>query len=214
MKKLVVSALALVVACPAFAGNDAMMAKNQDMMMHKSKPTVWNLWNMDAYMSVGAGASYINLNNSFNDVKESVNDMIYQGHVAFGLEVNKTLRMEMELSMFSELKDTKDFGALKDVEVKSKMTTALVNTYMELGHYKTIRPFVGLGAGVAFMDISNTAGGMEVSHSPTKFAAMGAMGLTFDMERYAIDIAARYNYVDVESGLHDFGGDIGIRFMF
>lgn len=204
MKKIVVSALALVVACPAFAGNGT----------KHEKPTVWNMWNLDTYMSVGIGASYINLNYNYADTKESLTDTIYQGHVAFGAEVNKTLRMELELSMFSELKDNADFGAVKDVEVKSQMTNLLFNTYMEFGHFHTIRPFVGLGAGVAFTDISHTVAGYEEGKSSTKFAAMGALGLTFDMQRYAIDVAARYNYVDVQSGLHDFGGDIGIRFMF
>ena len=52
------------------------------------------------------------------------------------------------------------------------------------------------------------------SESKTRFSAMGSLGVTFDMERFAVDIAARYNYVDINSGLHNFGGDIGIRFMF
>jgi hypothetical protein len=34
------------------------------------------------------------------------------------------------------------------------------------------------------------------------------------MESFAVDVAARYTYADVRSGLHNFGGDIGIRFMF
>lgn len=52
------------------------------------------------------------------------------------------------------------------------------------------------------------------SESKTRFSAMGTMGVTFDMERFAVDLAARYTYVDIQSGLHNFGGDVGIRFMF
>ena len=43
---------------------------------------------------------------------------------------------------------------------------------------------------------------------------MGTVGMTFDWNVFAVDVAARYNYVDVRSGMHDFGGDIGVRFMF
>jgi hypothetical protein len=43
---------------------------------------------------------------------------------------------------------------------------------------------------------------------------MGTLGMTFDWKVFAVDVAARYTYADISSGLHDFGGDIGVRFMF
>lgn len=86
---------------------------------------------------------------------------------------------------------------------------------MEFGHYKIVRPFAGLGVGMAFADV--TRHGDIVPHyseSKTRFSGMATMGVTFDMERFAVDLAARYTYVDIQSGLHNFGGDVGIRFMF
>ena len=43
---------------------------------------------------------------------------------------------------------------------------------------------------------------------------MGALGVEFDMEYFAVDLAARYNYIDIQSGMHNVGADLGIRFMF
>ena len=86
---------------------------------------------------------------------------------------------------------------------------------MEFGSYKIVRPFAGLGVGMAFADVRRE--GALVPHhseSKTRFAGMGTLGVTFDMERFAVDLAARYTYVDIQSGMHNFGGDIGIRFMF
>ena len=78
-----------------------------------------------------------------------------------------------------------------------------------------LRPFAGLGAGIAFTDVKRH-GDLVPRHSEskTRFSAMGTLGVTFDMERFAVDLAARYTYVDIQSGLHNFGGDVGIRFMF
>ena len=86
---------------------------------------------------------------------------------------------------------------------------------MEFGAYKIVRPFVGVGAGIAMTDVERH-GNLTPSHSKdeTRFSAMGTLGVTFDMERFAVDLAARYTYVDINSGLHNFGGDVGIRFMF
>ena len=78
-----------------------------------------------------------------------------------------------------------------------------------------IRPFVGVGAGIAFADVSRSVPGEPVfDHDQTRFSAMGTLGMTFDWRVFAVDMAFRYTYVDVNSGLHNFGGDIGIRYMF
>ena len=203
MKKIVISTLAVLIACPAFAaGRDPY-------------DTSWQLFGLDPYIGLRGGASYNTLNYGFNGHKDTMADMVFQGRVALGLEVCDTVRSEIEWSIYSKAKDSAKFGLTDDVKVESKMQTLLWNTYWEFGGYHIVRPFFGLGAGVAFTDVSRdvpTVG--DHSESKTRFSAMGAMGVTFDLERIAVDIAARYNYVDVNSGLHNFGGDIGIRFMF
>lgn len=203
MKKIVISTLAVLIASPAFATG------------YQSQGSSWQMFGLDPYIGLRGGASYSNLNYNFNDKKETLSDMIFQGRAAMGLEICDTVRSEVEWSIYSKAKDTANFGDIGDVKVETKMQTLLWNAYWEFGGYHVIRPFVGLGAGVAFTDVKREI--PDVGHhseSKTRFSAMGTLGMTFDMERFAVDIAARYNYVDINSGLHNFGGDIGIRFMF
>lgn len=200
MKKIVISTLAVLIACPAFAG--------------PQRNSSWQLFGLDPYIGLRGGASYTNLNYRYADDKKSMTDEIFQGRAALGLEICDTVRSEIEWSIYSKAKDTKDFGATS-VEVETKLQTLLWNTYWEFGGYQIVRPFIGLGAGVAFTDVKRNVPVIgSHSESKTRFSAMGALGVTFDMERFAVDLAARYNYVDVNSGLHNFGGDVGIRFMF
>lgn len=199
MKKIAVSILAVLIACPAFAA-------------HESS---WTIMGLNPYIGLRGGASYTNLNYNFNQHKESMTDEAFQGRAALGLEVCDTIRSEVEWSIFSKMKDTANFNSIPNVEVETKLQTLLWNNYWEFSKYKIIRPFLGLGAGVAFTDVKRSPAGQD-SHSNSKanFSAMGSLGLTFDMEYIAVDLSARYTYVDVRSGLHNFGGDIGIRFMF
>jgi opacity protein-like surface antigen len=201
MKKIAISTLAVLIACPAFAGNPR-------------DGSSWQIGGMNPYIGLRGGIAYTNTNYNFLDTKESMTDVTFQGRVAMGLEIDKQYRSEIEWSIFSKAKDSSEFGG-QNVEVKTNLQTLLMNTYYEFGHYHEIRPFAGLGLGVGFADIDRS-GATITSHSSDKagFSASALMGVTFDMEQFAVDIAARYTYVDVVSGLHNFGGDIGIRFMF
>lgn len=204
MKKIIISTLAVLVACPAFAG-----------INHPNQGSSWQMWGMDPYIGLRGGVSYNNLNYKFDGNKESITDTVIQGRAAMGLEICDTVRSEIEWSIFSKAKDSANFGAAGRVDVDTKLQTLLWNSYLEFGSYKIVRPFVGLGAGVAFTDVKRDGALIDRhSESKTRFSAMGTMGVTFDMERFAVDLAARYNYIDIQSGLHNFGGDIGIRFMF
>jgi opacity protein-like surface antigen len=204
MKKIAVSALAVLMACPAFAG-----------INHPDQGSSWQMWGMDPYVGLRGGLSYTNLNYKYDGNKESVSDWIFQGRAALGLEVCDTVRSEMEWSYFGKTSDKASFGAAGDIDVQAKLQTLLWNNYMEFGDYQIVRPFAGLGIGMAFADVRRE--GALVPHhseSKTRVSAMATMGMTFDMERFAVDVAARYTYVDIQSGLHNFGGDVGIRFMF
>lgn len=202
MKKIVISTLAVLIACPAFAGTAV-------------RDSNWQLFGLNPYIGLRGGASYTNLNYRYAGDKKSVTDEVFQGRAALGLEVCDTVRSEIEWSIFSKAKDTENFGDVRDVKVDTKLQTLLFNTYWEFGEYQIVRPFIGLGAGVAFTDIKRQVPVLgDKSKSETRFSAMGSLGITFDMQYFAVDLAARYNYVDVQSGLHNFGGDVGIRFMF
>ena len=203
MKKLAISTLAVLIACPAFAIN------------HPDQGSSWQMWGMDPYVGLRGGLSYTNLNYKYDGNKESITDWIFQGRAALGLEVCDTVRSEMEWTYYGKTSDKENFGAAGEIDVKAKLQTLLWNNYMEFGSYKMVRPFAGLGVGMAFADVRRE--GALVPHhseSKTRVGAMATMGVTFDMERFAVDMAARYTYVDIQSGLHNFGGDVGIRFMF
>lgn len=201
MKKIAISALAVVLACPAFAGQHS-----------DSSFTVMGL---DPYIGMRLGMGYNNLNYAFNGKKESAEDMNFRGRVALGLDVCDTVRSEIEWSIFSKTKDTKNFGTIKDVKIQNKLQTLMWNSYWEIGGYQMIRPFVGAGVGLAFAEVSRHSDALpKAKDKETRFSAMGTLGMTFDWQIFAVDVAARYNYVDIKSGMHDFGGDIGVRFMF
>ena len=201
MKKIAISTLAVLIACPAFAGNPR-------------DGSSWQIGGLNPYVGLRGGIAYTNTNYNFLNTKESMTDVTFQGRAAMGLEINNEYRTEIEWSIFSKAKDSADFGG-HNVDVKTNLQTLLMNGYYEFGHYNMIRPFVGMGLGIGFADVKRS-GATIVPHSNDKtgFSASGLMGMTFDMEQFAVDIAARYTYVDVQSGLHNFGGDIGIRFMF
>ena len=201
MKKLAISAMAIVLACPAFAGQNA-------------EPS-FTVMGLDPYIALRGGMGYNNLNYRFNDKKESSEDVDFRGRIALGLDICDTVRSEIEWSMYSKTKDTKDFGDIADVKIESKLQTLMWNSFWEFGDYQIIRPFVGAGIGMAFSDVSRYSDVIgKNSDDKTRFSAMGALGMTFDWNVFAVDVAARYTYADIRSGMHDFGGDIGVRFMF
>lgn len=201
MKKVIISTLAVLVACPAFANG----ASNSS----------WQLFGLDPYVGLRGGISYNNLNYKHAGHKESMTDTIFDGRAALGLEICDKVRSEIEWSIYSKAKDSANFGEAGRIKVDSKLQTLLWNSYWEFGDYQIVRPFFGLGAGIAFSDVKRDGELVgRHSESKTRFSAMGTLGVSFDMEYFAVDVAARYNYVDINSGMHNFGGDIGIRFMF
>lgn len=203
MKKIAIPALAALIACPAMAG--------QNHQYHEyNNSDIWN-----PYLALRVGAGYTNHNYDFNGKKDSMNDEEMHGRVALGLQMYDTARTEIEWSLFTKMKDNKDFGAVKDVEIKTELQTLLMNAYMDLGNFTTIRPFVGVGAGIAFSEVSREVPGLaRYKQDKDKFSAMGTMGVSFDWNIFAVDMAFRYTYADLNAGFHNFGGDIGVRYMF
>ncbi len=204
MKKLIAGSLAVLLAAPAFAGGQ----------MYEQQTTSFMGWDILPYVALRGGATYGNLNYNFNNAKESVSQNLYQLRAALGLTMYETARFEIEGSFFTKGKDTKGFGNLDNVEVTSNNIELMANAYMNIGHFRYIQPFAGVGAGLAFIDTKASAAGFEDKKDNTRFSGMATLGLAMPFGCYAVDVAARYNYIDVASGMHDFSGDIGIRYMF
>ena len=200
MKNVAIPVLAALVACPAMAGQH-----NQE--------SFWD--SLNPYMALRVGAGYTNLNYRYDGYRESLTDEEMHGRAALGLAMwcNRA-RTEVEWSMFTKLKDSETFGDT-NVNVDTKLQTLLMNVYMDFGDYKMIRPFFGMGAGVGFIEQSVVpTGAASFNNDKGGFSAMGTLGVTFDWRVFAVDMALRYNYTDVNSGMHNFTGDIGIRYMF
>jgi len=204
MKKLIAGSMAVLLAAPAFAGGQ----------MYEQQPSNFLGWEILPYVALRGGATYGNLNYNFNDTKKSVEHDLYQLRAALGLSMYDTARFEIEGSFFTKGKDTRSFGDIDNVKVTSENIELMANFYMDLGHFRYIQPFAGLGAGMAFIDTKATADGIENKRNNTRFSGMATLGLEMPFGCYSVDVAARYNYIDVASGMHDFSGDIGIRYMF
>ena len=204
MKKLIAGSMAVLLATPAFAGGRA----------YEQQTTNFLGWDILPYIAVRGGATYGNLNYSLNDVKESVSQNLYQARAALGLSMYDTARLELEGSFFTKGKTKKDFGTLSNVEVISENIELMANTYMDLGKFHYIQPFAGLGAGLAFIKTKADSIDVSENRNNARFSGMVTLGLAMPFGCYSVDVAARYNYIDVASGMHDFSGDIGIRYMF
>ena len=204
MKKLIASSLAVLVAAPALAGGH----------MYEQQPSSFMGWEILPYVALRGGATYGNLNYNFNDTKESVTQNLYQARVALGLAMYETARLEIEGSFFTKGKEKKGFGNIDNVEVSTENIELMANTYMNIGHFKYIQPFAGLGIGMAFMKAKRSLPDYSYSKDSTNLSGQATLGLAMPFGCYSVDVAARYNYIDVQSGMHNFSGDIGIRYMF
>ena len=200
MRKIAIPVLAAIIACPAMAGQ-----------YHNE--SYWD--SIDPYIGLHVGAGYSNLNYRYAGYKESLSDQEMHARAALGLAMwCHKARTEIEWSMLTKQKDDNNFGS-NHVKVDTKLNTLLMNAYMDVGDYQMIRPFFGFGAGVAFADQTREVIGVGVKDKDqTKFSAMGTLGVTFDWRHFAVDMAFRYTYADIDSGLHNFAGDIGMRYMF
>lgn len=204
MKKFIAGSLAVLLVTPALAGGNN----------YEQQTTRFMSWDVLPYIALRGGATYGNLNYNFNNVKETMTQNMYQIRTALGLTVYDTARFEIEGSFFTKGKETKDFGNIPDVEISNRNIELMANTYMNIGHFKYIQPFAGLGLGMAFIKTEENYPGYANSKDNTKLSGMVALGLDMPFGCYSVDVAARYNYIDVESGMHNFSADVGIRYMF
>ena len=200
MKKLIATSLAVLIAAPAFAGGRP----------YEQETTNFLGWEILPYVAVRGGATYGNLNYNYNKTKESVSQNLYQARAALGLSLYDKARVEVEGSFFTKGDGKKSFGDAENIGVSSKNIELMANAYMDLWRFHYIQPFVGLGAGMAFINTKAA----DLSKDDTKFSAMGTLGLAMPFGCFDVEIAARYNYIDIEAGMHNFSGDVGIRYMF
>jgi len=204
MKKFIATSMAVLLAVPAFAGGQAYEQQTTDFMGMKVLP----------YVALRGGATYGSLNYDFNDTKKTVSQNLYQLRAALGLAMYDTARFEVEGSFFTKGKERKDFGNLTNVEISTENIELMANGYMNIGHFRYIQPFAGLGLGMAFIQTKESYPAFSHSKDHTKLSGMATLGLDMPFGCYSVDVAARYNYIDVASGMHNFSADVGVRYKF
>ena len=204
MKKLIATSMAVLLASPALAGG----------YNYEQQPSTVMGWEILPYIALRGGATYSNLNYKIDNIKEDVSLNSYQVRTALGLTMDDDARFEIEGSFFNKAYKTQDFGTIQGVDVSARNIELMANTYMNIGTFHYIQPFAGIGAGLAFIDTAAHIAGVREHKDSTKFSAMGTLGLAMPFGCFAVDVAARYNYIDVASGMHNFSGDIGVRYMF
>ena len=204
MKKIIASSVAVLLSVPAFAGG----------YNYEQQTTNFMGWDILPYVALRGGATYGNLNYNFNNTKEDMTQNMYQVRAALGLSMYETARLEIEGSFFTKGKSTKGFGSISDVQVSNQNIELMANTYMNIGHFKYIQPFAGIGAGLAFINTEAKTADYSHSKDHTKFSGMATLGLEMPFGCYSVDVAARYNYIDVQSGMHNFSADVGVRYKF
>ena len=99
-----------------------------------------------------------------------------------------------------------------DVTAKIQSTTLFLNTYIDLGTWRHLTPYIGAGAGAANVRVTDYQSAVAppftgTSHSEWKFALAGMAGLAYAISNNVqIDLGYRYvNYGNVKSGTDSFG---------
>lgn len=172
------------------------------------------------YIALKGGVSWQRFDYSIGNRDESFKDYSYQGRVAVGMAVMRSMRAEVEASLYKESTDKLRYANADLADLKLNLQTYLLNVYYDLGRYNHVQPYIGIGAGVARTKLkgSTTIGGTEIdlkTKSDTRFTAMGTVGIAVSInEHIALDIGARYNYIDFQEDMHMLGADVGVRISF
>jgi opacity protein-like surface antigen len=123
------------------------------------------------------------------------------------------LRTDVTIDYASPVKYQGTIAAAGDTTAKIQATTALINGYLDLGSWRRVSPYIGIGAGVArahVYDYASTAAppfSGDTSNTQWNFAWAGMAGFAFAINhRLMVDVGYRYlNIGDVKTGSDAFG---------
>jgi opacity protein-like surface antigen len=122
------------------------------------------------------------------------------------------LRTDVTVDYASPMKYEGTVAAAGDTTAKIQATTGLVNGYLDLGTWYRISPYIGAGAGAAYVRVSDYAGPAPPLSGDTgkkqwNFAYAGMAGVAFAISHnLMMDAGYRYlNIGDVKTGSDAFG---------
>jgi opacity protein-like surface antigen len=123
------------------------------------------------------------------------------------------LRTDVTFDFISSLKYQGTIASTNDTTAKIQADTALFNGYIDLGTWYHVTPYIGLGAGAAYTDVSgySSTGAPPFSGDSVKkqwgfaWAAMAGLAVPIS-HNMMIDVGYRYlNIGDVKAGSDAFG---------
>ena len=133
------------------------------------------------------------------------------GGIGGGIKT-RWLRTDVTIDYTSPLKYTGTAVTADDVTAKISGWSALFNGYIDLGKYYGVSPYIGAGAGVGYMSVSDYSSTVAPpfsggDHSQWNFnwAAMAGLGYAIT-PNLMLDVGYRYlNFGDVETASDAFG---------
>ncbi|MCH1429753.1 MAG: outer membrane beta-barrel protein [Chlamydiales bacterium] len=163
------------------------------------------------YTSVGAGASFpasakADLVESKTKYKLSGKNG-FTGKIALGYHLDPSFRVEGEVAYLSNnLRDVKSNGqsVLTSTKFDGHLNTwaAMVNAYYDVEADWMLKPYFGLGLGMAHTDtkIDGTVSGnaFEIKKSRSSLAYQGIVGVKYSISE-GVDLGLEYRYFNVNS---------------
>jgi opacity protein-like surface antigen len=147
------------------------------------------------------------------------------GSLGVGIKSN-WLRTDVTVDYASPLNYQGTLASAGDTTAKIQATTALFNGYLDLGTWYRVSPYIGAGAGVAYVhvfDYATTASfSGDTSRTQWNFAYAGMAGIAFAVSNnLMMDVGYRYlNFGDVNTGAMTFRNvaahevQVGLRWSF
>lgn len=164
----------------------------------------------ETYSSSALGMSYS------ASADEDYHDSTFAGGLAVGYDLSRKtdvpIRAEVEYMYRTDWKDDESYywggGVTQSVESKFQVQTLFINTYLDIPTGTAFTPYVGAGAGVAFVKtkLDDSASFLDIykvsgssSETETNFAWNVGVGAAYSFnEHLALDV--NYRYADFGSG--------------
>ncbi len=122
------------------------------------------------------------------------------------------LRTDVTIDYAAPVKYQGTVATAGDTTAKIQASTALVNGYLDLGTWYRVSPYIGAGAGVAYVRATDYVGPApplsgDTSKNQWNFAFAGMAGIAFAISHnLMMDAGYRYlNFGDVKTGSDAFG---------
>lgn len=149
---------------------------------------------LDVTPYVGARLSYDFVRqNIVADEKVKLNDNTWGGHIALGAKHN-AFRIETEYNQDRSTRKMLSDGGDR-TKVNTKTQSLLVNAYYDFNLCSRFTPYVGIGAGIAKLNVRIHEDGFTEKYTPSNFAWQIGAGVSYAATD-SIDVDLGYRYVD------------------